>query len=142
MADEGKMHLSFLVDGEDFSSAGSASSSVKKILKQLGVSPDVVRRFAIALYEAEINVVIHGGGGSMEIDISPTEILAVLTDHGKGIADIDLAMQEGYSTATEEIRALGFGAGMGLPNMKKYTDEMQVDSKVGEGTTVILKNYF
>ena len=109
----------FDVDGDDFSSAGAASVEVKKRLRQLGISPDVIRRVAIAMYEGEINMVIHADGGCAVVEVTPDEIIMVLEDHGPGIADVALAMQEGYSTARENIRSLGFGAGMGLPNMKK-----------------------
>ena len=126
------------VPGDDFTRAGEASSGVKKALKQVGLAPDIIRNVAIAMYEGEINMVIHAGGGVAEVEIFDDEINIVLSDTGKGIADIDKAMQEGFSTATDDIRELGFGAGMGLPNMKKYTDEMTVESTVGVGTTVTM----
>ena len=126
------------VDGDDFSSAGAASVEVKKRLRQLGISPDVIRRVAIAMYEGEINMVIHADGGCAVVEVTPDEIIMVLEDHGPGIADVALAMQEGYSTARENIRSLGFGAGMGLPNMKKYTDTMRIDTEVGRGTKVTM----
>ena len=128
----------FDVDGDDFSSAGAASVEVKKRLRQLGISPDVIRRVAIAMYEGEINMVIHADGGCAVVEVNPDEIIMVLEDHGPGIADVALAMQEGYSTARENIRSLGFGAGMGLPNMKKYTDTMHIDTEVGRGTKVTM----
>lgn len=128
----------FDVDGDDFSSAGAASVEVKKRLRQLGISPDVIRRVAIAMYEGEINMVIHADGGCAVVEVTPDEIIMVLEDHGPGIADVTLAMQEGYSTARENIRSLGFGAGMGLPNMKKYTDTMHIDTEVGRGTKVTM----
>ena len=127
------------VDGENFASAGRASESVKRTLKQLGVSPESVRRVAIAMYEGEINMVIHAHGGKAIAEIYPDHIDITLKDSGPGIADIELAMKAGYSTASENIRSLGFGAGMGLPNMKKYSDEMRIDSTVGVGTTVFLR---
>ena len=130
------LKLTFDVDGDNFTSAGEASVQTKKNLRMLGVHPDVVRRVAIAMYEGEINMVIHAGGGEASVTISSDTIEIELIDHGPGIADISLAMQEGYSTAPDNIRNLGFGAGMGLPNMKRYSDEMTVESKVGEGTTV------
>ena len=130
------MKLHFDVSGEDFTRAGEASGKVKATLKQLGYDPNTVRRVAIALYEGEINLVIHAGGGTIDIEIDPAVILITLSDHGPGIADVEKAMREGYSTATENIRALGFGAGMGLPNMKKYSDEFDIQSTVGVGTTV------
>ncbi len=126
------------ISGSDFSGAGQASSDFKTVLKKIGVSSDIVRRIAIAMYEAEINTVIHGGGGWCEAEITDSKIKVVFSDNGPGIADIDLAMQEGYSTASDKIRELGFGAGMGLPNIKKYTDDLQIKTKQGEGTTVTL----
>lgn len=126
----------FDVDGTDFTSAGQASASVKRNLRQLGLSPDVIRQVSIAMYEGEINMVIHAGGGEADVTVYEDKIEIVLTDHGPGIKDIDLAMQEGYSTATDTVRSLGFGAGMGLPNMKRYTDEMYIETEVGKGTTI------
>ncbi|MBE7030724.1 MAG: anti-sigma regulatory factor [Ruminococcaceae bacterium] len=130
--------LHYDIDGEDFSVAGEASSKIKKTLKQLGVDPQIMRKVAVATYEGEINMVIHANGGTIDVEISPENIVMILKDNGPGIPDINLAMQEGYSTATEQVRELGFGAGMGLPNMKKYTDEMTVDSRLGEGTTITM----
>ena len=124
--------------GDDFSQAGAASSAVKQILKQLGLDPQVVRNMSIALYEGEINMVIHAGGGVIDVDIDDEKITAVLTDHGPGIENVELAMQDGWSTATEQVRGLGFGAGMGLPNMKKYSDDLKIDTEVGVGTTVTI----
>lgn len=131
--------LTYDVPGDDFTRAGEASSSLKSYLKKMGVPPEIVRKVAIAMYEGEINMVIHAGGGQIEVVISPEEIYMKLTDHGPGIEDIELAMQAGYSTAPDNIRNLGFGAGMGLPNMKKYTDELKIDSTVGVGTTVTMR---
>ncbi len=133
------IRLEYEVDGENFASAGNASESVKRTLKQLGVSPASVRRVAIAMYEGEINMVIHAHGGKAEVEIYPDKVEIYLKDRGPGIADVDLAMKAGYSTATESIRSLGFGAGMGLPNMKKYSDEMRIETAVGVGTTVFLR---
>ena len=130
--------LTYQVDGEDFSSAGEASSAVKKSLKQLGFSPDVIRRVAIAMYEAEINMVIHAEGGEARVEITKESIRIILADRGPGIKDIELAMQEGYSTAPEEVRNLGFGAGMGLPNIKKYSDDLKIESEIGVGTTLTI----
>ena len=130
------------VDGENFASAGRASESVKRTLKQLGVSPESVRRVAIAMYEGEINMVIHAHGGKAVVDLFPDHVEIRLIDRGPGIADIELAMKAGYSTAPESIRSLGFVAGMGLPNMKKYSDEMTIDSQVGVGTSVYLRINF
>ena len=126
----------FDVDGEDFTSAGQASVQVKKNLRRLGISPETIRQVSIAMYEGEINMVIHAGGGTADVIVSEDKIEIILADTGPGIADINLAMQEGYSTATDSVRSLGFGAGMGLPNMKRYTDEMTIDSVVGVGTTI------
>ena len=129
------------VDGSDFTRAGEASSYVKKKLRALGVPSDVIRKVSIALYEGEINMVIHANGGVIDVEMSPDRITMVLKDTGKGIPDIDKAMQAGYSTAADEVRSLGFGAGMGLPNMKKNTDEMRIESTVGVGTTVYMTVY-
>lgn len=129
---------SYTVDGDNFMSAGEASADVKRVLRQLGFDSTVIRRTAIAMYEGEINMVIHAKGGVAEVEISDEKIVVVLKDEGPGIPDVELAMSEGYSTAPDQIRALGFGAGMGLPNMKKYTDDMHIDTEVGVGTTVTL----
>ena len=135
---EDSIRLVYDVDGSNFSSAGAAYEAVKSKLKQLGVKSQDIRRVAIAMYEGEINMVIHASGGQAIIDVFLDRIQIVLADHGKGIEDIELAMQPGYSTAPEDVRALGFGAGMGLPNMKKYTDEFNIESTVGVGTTVTM----
>ena len=134
-----KIELTYTVDGEDFTRAGEASSNLKGKLKQMGVSPDAIRKVAIAMYEGEINMVIHADGGGINVVISPEDITMVLKDKGPGIADIDKAMQAGYSTALDNVRNLGFGAGMGLPNMKKYSDDMKIDTQLGVGTTVTMK---
>ena len=126
------------VDGEDFTSAGQASVQVKKNLRRLGIDPEIIRRVSIAMYEGEINMVIHAHGGKANVNVYPDKIEIVLADKGPGISDISLAMQEGYSTASDNVRSLGFGAGMGLPNMKRYTDEMNIDSVIGEGTTITM----
>ena len=128
----------YIVTTEDFASAGAASAGVKKTLKQLGFSPDIIRRTSIAMYEGEINMVIHGGGGVATVEIAEDYVKVTLTDEGPGIADIDLAMQEGFSTASESVRELGFGAGMGLPNIKKQSDEFNITSEVGKGTTLVI----
>ena len=133
------MKLHFDISGDDFTRAGEASGKVKSKLKQLGIPSDAVRRTAIALYEGEINLVIHAGGGEIDVTISPENIEMVLSDKGPGIADVEKAMTEGFSTASENIRSLGFGAGMGLPNMKKYSDQMKIDTKLGVGTTIFMK---
>ena len=132
------MTFHFDVDGEDFSSAGEASVLVKKKLRQLGVPADVIRKVSIAMYEGEINMVIHANGGAADVTVTDSEVIIVLADSGPGIPDVSLAMKEGYSTARDNIRALGFGAGMGLPNMKKYTDSMKIDTEVGVGTTITM----
>ena len=131
----------FEVDGNDFTSAGQASVQIKKNLRQLGISPEIIKRVSIAMYEGEINMVIHAGGGYAEVRVSEDCIEIILEDTGPGIADIDTAMQEGYSTASETVRSLGFGAGMGLPNMKRYTDEMNIYSTVGVGTKIVMRVY-
>ncbi len=137
MAEVLKFH--FDIDGSDFSSAGEASVMVKKKLRQLSYDPEVIRKVSIAMYEGEINMVIHANGGTADVIVSDEEIVIILTDKGPGIPDVALAMQAGYSTAKDNIRNLGFGAGMGFPNMKKYTDELHIDTVVGQGTTVTMK---
>ena len=132
------IRLHYDIDGDDFTRAGEASAAVKKHLRQLGVSPNVIRKVAIALYEGEINMVIHAHGGVIDVEISPEGVELVLADQGPGIPDIGKAMQAGFTTAADSVRDLGFGAGMGLPNMKKYSDEMTVESTVGVGTTVTM----
>ncbi len=131
--------FNYRIDGDDFTRAGEASSSVKNKLKQLGLDSDIIRKVAIAMYEGEINMVIHADGGTITVTVSDSDITMVLADQGPGIPDVEKAMQEGYSTARPEVRSLGFGAGMGLPNMKKYTDEMNIDTVIGQGTTIIMK---
>lgn len=131
--------LHFDVDGENFMAAGEASSEVKKMLLKLGISSNIIRKVAISMYEGEINMVIHANGGKADIYIYDEYIEIVMTDKGPGIPDIDLAMKAGYSTAPDNIRALGFGAGMGLPNMQKYTDEMDIKTEIGKGTTITMK---
>lgn len=130
--------LQYEVPGDDFTRAGEASGDVKKKLKQLGYNPDAIRRVAISMYEGEINMVIHAGGGKARVEIAPEKVVIQLVDEGPGIENVELAMQAGWSTAPDNIRSLGFGAGMGLPNMKKYTDDMTIDSVVGVGTTVTM----
>ena len=131
--------LHYDVPGDDFTRAGEASGNVKTHLKKLGFDPAVVRNVVIALYEAEINMVIHAGGGEIDVEIDPDQIRMVITEHGHGIHELSLAMLEGYSTAPDNVRALGFGAGMGLPNIKKYTDDMQIETEIGVGTTMRLR---
>ncbi len=132
------VRLHFLVDGEDFTSAGQASVQVKKSLRQLGISPEIIRKVSIAMYEGEINMVIHAGGGEAEVLIYEDRVEICLADNGPGIPNIDLAMQEGFSTAPDNIRSLGFGAGMGLPNMKRYSDSMEIESALGKGTRIVM----
>ncbi len=133
------LSLHYDVSGTDFTCAGEASSKIKRNLKELGFPTSVIRNVAIAVYEGEINLVIHGGGGVIDVEITPECISIILADQGPGIPDVALAMQEGYSTAPDNVRQLGFGAGMGLPNIKKYTDEMIIETEVGKGTTIKLK---
>ena len=135
------LNLHYDVPGDDFTRAGAASGDVKRTLKQLGVSPAVIRNVAVAMYEGEINMVIHAGGGEIDVEVNEKEISMTLSDHGPGIENVELAMKEGYSTAPDNIRCLGFGAGMGLPNIKKYTDEFKLETEVGVGTTLYLKVY-
>ncbi len=137
MSEPVKFH--FNVEGDNFSSAGEASVKVKKMLRQLSMDPETIRRVSIAMYEGEINMVIHANGGTADVILYPDRIRIVLADTGPGIKDVSLAMQEGYSTAKDNVRALGFGAGMGLPNMKRYTDRMEIESEVGKGTTVTME---
>jgi anti-sigma regulatory factor (Ser/Thr protein kinase) len=126
----------FEICGRDFTNAGKASSTIKSILKEIGLPPPVVRRVAIASYEAEMNVVLYARKGTMELRVTPRDVRITVADEGQGIADIPLAMQEGYSTASEEIREMGFGAGMGLPNINRNADEFTLRSVVGQGTTL------
>ncbi|WP_432408897.1 ATP-binding protein [Wukongibacter sp. M2B1] len=128
--------LEYEIIKDDFARAGEASSSIKKVLRQLGIDAGVIRKTAIATYEAEINVVIHSEGGKITVYIKPDRIEIIAKDNGPGIKDIDLAMQKGFSTASHKVRELGFGAGMGLPNMKRSSDDFYIKSEVGKGTTV------
>ena len=130
--------LTYDISADDFTRAGEASSDVKRKLKQMGVSPDAIRKVAIAMYEGEINMVIHAKGGVITVEITTEKIKMILADVGPGIPAVKLATQAGYSTPPEEIRSLGFGAGMGLPNMKKYSDSMDIDTRIGEGTTITM----
>jgi anti-sigma regulatory factor (Ser/Thr protein kinase) len=127
------------VDGDNFTAAGEASADIKRTLKRVGVNADLIRRTAICMYEGEINMVVHGGGGEATVTFDGNVVDILLEDHGKGIENIELAMQEGFSTASQEVRNLGFGAVMGLPNMKRYADEMDLQSQVGVGTTVHMR---
>ena len=130
--------LHYDVDSNDLSCAGEASGKIKKALKDLGFDASLIRNVAIAVYEGEINMVIHAEGGVIDAEISPEKVTVVLKDKGPGIPDIEQAMTEGFSTAPENVRALGFGAGMGLPNIKKYSDTMHIDTEIGVGTTITL----
>lgn len=132
------MQLQYEIVGGDFTAAGTASSAVKKVLKQLSISPVVIRRIAVALYEAEVNVVAHAFCGVMKVDIDSDRIEVVIEDEGPGIEDINIAMEEGYSTASDKVREMGFGAGMGLPNIKHNTDEMSLRSTPGVGTVITM----
>ncbi len=134
----GDLHLTFEVAAGDMSRAGEASSAVKQTLRKMGFDSDTIRRVSVCMYEGEINMVIHANGGTATVDVGLDDVTIVLRDVGPGIPDVERAMQEGYSTAGDQARNLGFGAGMGLPNMKKYSDEMTVDSTVGVGTTVTM----
>lgn len=124
----------FEIHGRDFANAGQASSTVKVILREIGIPPAAIRRAAIACYEAEMNVVLYARKGTMELRVTPQNIRVTVDDEGEGIPDVELAMQEGYSTASDEIREMGFGAGMGLPNIKRNADEFTIQSVVGQGT--------
>lgn len=135
------MHFEYPIEGGNFLKAGSASSQLKKILKQLNVDPRIIKRVVVAAYEAEVNVVAHAYKGDIIIDIDTSRICIQLIDEGPGIPDIDRAMQMGFSTASPEVREMGFGAGMGLPNIKSNSDELTITSEVGKGTTVKIINY-
>ena len=135
------MHYTFDIERGNFADAGQASSSVKRILKQLGVAPPNIKRTVVALFEAEINAIAHAYGGTIDIDIDDGKIVMVVADQGPGIPNVDLAMQEGWSTASPQVREMGYGAGMGLPNIKKNTDELKIDTTVGVGTTVTMTIY-
>ena len=133
------IRLVYPVEGGDLIEAGEASSKMKLTLKKLGLPQDVIRRASICMYEGEINMVIHADGGQAEVEVDANQIVIRMTDTGPGIPDVEQAMQEGWSTAPDNVRSLGFGAGMGLPNMKRYSDEMTIDTEVGKGTTVTVK---
>ena len=134
-----KVVFHFDIDGDNFTSAGEASVKIKKLLREMGFSPDTIRRVSVAMYEGEINMVIHAGGGVATVKVCEDYIEIVLDDNGPGIKDVEQAMREGYSTAPDTIRSLGFGAGMGLPNMKKHTDSMQIESTLGVGTKITMR---
>jgi serine/threonine-protein kinase RsbT len=136
------MKLTFTIQGGDFTHAGHPSSEVKKVLKQLNIDNKTIKNVVIALYEAEVNVVAHAYSGTVNVEIDENKITILVTDEGPGIPDIDLAMKPGYSTASKSVQEMGFGAGMGLPNIKKNTDEMWLETEVGKGTKVKMLNYF
>nr|WP_320120549.1 ATP-binding protein [uncultured Marinifilum sp.] len=136
------MKFKFEIEGGNFSKAGSASSEVKKILKQLNVNPKIIKRTVVSLYEAEVNVVAHAFEGVMRVEVEPDKIIVQIEDKGPGIQDINQAMQEGFSTATPKVREMGFGAGMGLPNIKRNSDHMNITSTVNVGTKLEIINYF
>jgi serine/threonine-protein kinase RsbT len=129
----------FVIQGKDFANAGMVSTEVKSILKKIGFDPKLVRRIAISTYEGEMNVVMHARKAKVNLSVTPKLIEVVIDDEGKGIPNVELAMQEGYTTATEEMRAMGFGSGMGLPNIKKNSNEMELKSEVGKGTTLRMR---
>lgn len=134
--------LHYIIVGNDFTCAGEASSSVKKMLNQLGINPAIIKKTAIAMYEAEINAVIHANGGVADIDIDSERIVVEIKDQGPGIPNIELAMQEGWSTAPDTVREMGFGAGMGLPNIKRHSDKFEIDTEVGKGTKLTITVLF
>lgn len=136
------LKLIFNIQGGDFTRAGHPSSEVKKVLKQLDIDGKTIKNIVIALYEAEVNVVAHAWHGTITVEIEENKITVLVSDEGPGIPDIDLAMQPGFSTASKKVREMGFGAGMGLPNIKKNTDEMLIETEVGKGTTLKMVNYF
>lgn len=138
----GTLKLKYEIPANDFITAGEASSKVKNKLTQIGISADTIKKAAISMYEAEINAVIHGNGGYAYVEIFSDKVVINIVDCGRGIPDVDLAMQEGYSTAPDNIREMGFGAGMGLPNMKKYADNLEIHTEVGKGTSIIITVYF
>jgi anti-sigma regulatory factor (Ser/Thr protein kinase) len=138
MAEETLYHKSFYVRGGDFDKAGEVSTQIKAILKGVGINSNIIRRVAIATFEAEMNVVLHADQGKVDFTLTPTDIFITVTDRGKGIENIELAMQEGYSTASDEMREMGFGAGMGLPNIRKNSDEFEIESKAGVGTSLAI----
>ena len=135
------MHYTFDIERVNFADAGQASSSVKRALKHLGVDPVNIKRTVVALFEAEINAIAHAYGGRIDVDIDDGKIVMVVADQGPGIPNLDLAMQEGWSTASPQVREMGYGAGMGLPNIKKNTDELKIETEVGVGTTVTMTVY-
>ena len=136
------MNFKYHVEGGDFTNAGSTSSEVKRMLKKLGVSPEIVKSTVVALYEAEVNIVAHAYRGDIDVDLEDDRIRIELKDEGPGIANVDWAMQKGNSTASPKVREMGFGAGMGLPNIQNNSDELNIATEVGVGTTITFVNYF
>lgn len=136
---ENVVRLNYNIDANDFSSAGEASSSTKSTMTRLGINPSIIKKVAISMYEAEINAIIHAGGGQAYVEITPEQVVVIISDNGPGIPDIDLAMQAGFSTASDSVRDMGFGAGMGLPNIERYSDELVIESKIGVGTKLTIK---
>lgn len=132
----------YQIPANDFIVAGEASSDVRKLLNQMGVPPAIVKRASIAMYEAEINAVIHGHGGHAHVEIDSGKVSILIRDEGPGIPDVDLAMQEGWSTATDSVREMGFGAGMGLPNIKKHADQLSIETEQGHGTAIHIIVHF
>ena len=135
------MHYTFTIEKGNFTDAGQASSSVKRTLKHLGVAPANIKRTVVALFEAEINAIAHAYGGQIDVDIDDEKIVMVVADQGPGIPNLNLAMQEGWSTASPQVREMGYGAGMGLPNIQKNTDDLKIETEVGVGTTVTMTVY-
>ncbi|MGF7139063.1 ATP-binding protein [Roseimarinus sediminis] len=130
--------LKYKVDGGDFSKAGYASSQVKKNLKQLSIDTRLIKNIVVALYEAEVNIVAHAHHGQITVIITTLEVKMIVSDEGPGIEDVEQAMQEGFSTASDKVRQMGFGAGMGLPNIRRNVDELSIDTLVGKGTTLTM----
>lgn len=135
----GEISRTYVVHGRDFANSGRASTGIKELLKQLGVPSDAIRHVAIAAYEAEMNVVMYADEGAMTVRVTPEEVVVTAVDRGPGIQDIELAMKEGWSTATQEMREMGFGAGMGLPNVQRHSDEFRIASDVGKGTRLLIR---
>jgi serine/threonine-protein kinase RsbT len=133
--------LKYDIEGGNFNRAGHASSQVKKVLKQLNIDQNLIKKVVVALYEAEVNIVAHAYGGTMMVDISPEKIDMLLEDKGPGIPDVEKAMTEGFSTASQKVREMGFGAGMGLANIKRNTDSLKIETVVGVGTTLKMTKY-
>lgn len=141
MEQEVLYNKSFRIVGRDFANAGTVSVKIKKILKEIGVRPEVVYKVSICCYEAEMNVIMYAKTATLDFKITPDEVIITIEDEGPGIENIELAMQEGYSTATSEIREMGFGAGLGLPNIKNNSDEFKIDTEILKGTKLYIKIY-